>query len=60
MGHIKEPARVDFVINSRPLTKKEETAISEYIRAYKAEHSHKKTPNERTSLKKNEQKNLEV
>jgi hypothetical protein len=36
MGHIKEPKGVDFVINSRPLTKKEEIAISEYIRAYKA------------------------
>ena len=36
MGHLKEPAGVDFVINSRPLTKEEETAISEYIRVYKA------------------------
>ena len=42
MGHIKEPEGVDFVINSRPLTKKEELAISEYIRAYKAKHSAKK------------------
>jgi len=39
MGHIKEPDGVDLVINSRPLTKEEETAISEYIRAYKAKHS---------------------
>ncbi len=36
MGHIKEPDGVDFVIKSRPLTKKEEGAISEYIRAYNA------------------------
>jgi hypothetical protein len=41
MGHIKEPTGVDLVINSRPLTKEEETAVSEYIRAYKAKHSHK-------------------
>ena len=31
MGHIKEPEGVDFVINSRPLTKKEEVAISKCI-----------------------------
>lgn len=41
MGHIKEPDGVDFVIKSRPLTKKEEVAISEYIKAYKAKHSNK-------------------
>lgn len=41
MGHIKEPDGVDFVINSRPLTKEEETAISEYIRAYKKKHFNK-------------------
>jgi hypothetical protein len=41
MGHIKEPEGVDFVIKSRPLTKKEEVAISEYIRAYKAKSSRK-------------------
>jgi hypothetical protein len=36
MGLIKEPAGVDFVINSRPLTKEEESAISAYIAAYKS------------------------
>ena len=41
MGHIKEPEGVDFVINSRPLTKEEEAAISEYIRDYKAKNSRK-------------------
>ncbi len=41
MGHIKEPEGVDFVINSRPLTKKEEEEISEYIRAYKAKNSNR-------------------
>ena len=34
MGHIKEPDGVDSVIKSRTLTKDEEIAISEYIRAY--------------------------
>jgi hypothetical protein len=31
MGHIKEPEGVDFVINSRPLTKKEQMALSKFI-----------------------------
>jgi len=48
MGHIKEPDGVDFVINSRPLTKDEEIAISQYIRAYKAKHSHRQVPAKRT------------
>ena len=39
MGHIKEPDGVDFIINSRKLTKEEESAISNYILAYKAKHS---------------------
>ena len=47
MGHIKEPNGVDFVINSRPLTKDEEIAISKYIRAYKAKHSYKQLPAKR-------------
>ena len=48
MGHIKEPDGVDFVINSRPLTKNEEIAISEYIRSYKAMHTHKPVTTKRT------------
>ena len=48
MGHIKEPDGIDFVINSRPLTKDEEIAISEYIRAYKAKHSHSQLSTKRT------------
>ena len=36
MAHIKEPAGVDFIIKSEPLTEKERAAISEYIRNYKA------------------------
>ncbi|WP_414618020.1 hypothetical protein [Dyadobacter sp. 32] len=35
MGLIKEPLDVDFVVNPRPLTKKEELAISEFINADK-------------------------
>ena len=42
MGHIKEPDGVDFVINSRPLTKAEEIAISDYIKAEKAKKSRKR------------------
>ena len=35
MGHIKEPKGVDFIIQSRPLTKEEELGISEHIKHYK-------------------------
>jgi hypothetical protein len=35
MAHIKESKGVDFIINSRPLTKAEELAISEHIKNYK-------------------------
>jgi hypothetical protein len=52
MGHIKEPEDVDFVIDSRTLTKEEEIAISDYIRAYKAKHSQKKVQSKRTTSKK--------
>ena len=42
MGFIKEPLDVDFVVDSRPLTKKEKEAISKYIRDYKAKQSENK------------------
>jgi hypothetical protein len=35
MGLIKEPLEIDFVVDSRPLTKDEEKAISDFIRANK-------------------------
>ena len=35
MGLIKEPLNVDFVVDPRPLTKAEEKAISDFIRADK-------------------------
>ena len=39
MGHIKEPKGVDFIIQSRPLTKAEELGISEHIKNYKLKKS---------------------
>jgi hypothetical protein len=39
MGHIKEPEGVDFVINSRPLTKKEQMALSTFIAEDKSRRS---------------------
>ena len=35
MGLIREPVDVDFVVDPRPLTKAEEKAISDFIRADK-------------------------
>ena len=61
MGHIKEPSGVDLVINSRPLTKEDETSISEYIATYKSKHSYKKQLQpKRTPRKTTSKKNLEV
>jgi hypothetical protein len=37
MGFIKEPEGVDFVIQSKPLTKKQEIELSEYIEKRKLE-----------------------
>jgi hypothetical protein len=55
MGLIKEPEGVDFVIKSRPLTKKEEELLSKFIREQKAKRlrklSAKKTSSKRTTLK---------
>lgn len=36
MGLIREPDGVDFVVNSRPLTKKEQEALSNFIKEDKA------------------------
>ncbi len=35
MGLIKEPLDVDFYVDPRPMTKEDEKAISEYIKADK-------------------------
>ena len=55
MGLIKEPEGVDFVIKSRPLTKKEEELLSKFIREQKAKRlkklSAKKSSSKRTTLK---------
>jgi len=37
MGFIKEPEGIDFVIQSKPLTKKQEKELSEYIAKRKLE-----------------------
>ena len=53
MGLIKEPLDVDFVVDPRPLTKKEQLAISEFIKADKAKRALlKKRPNRTKTLKK--------
>ncbi len=44
MGHIKEPKGVDFIIQSRPLTKAEELAISEHIKNYKLKNNNLNLP----------------
>ena len=44
MGHIKEPKGVDFIIQSSPLTKEQEAAVSAYIREYKAKSKGKEMP----------------
>lgn len=52
MGHIKEPKGVDFIIQSRPLTKAEELAISEHIRNYKLKNNISKSKTKQTSGKR--------
>lgn len=55
MGLIKEPEGVDFVIKSRPLTKKEEELLSKFIQEQKAKRlkklNAKKTASKKTTLK---------
>ncbi len=55
MGHIKEPKGIDFIIQSRPLTKEEENAISEHIKMYKLKNkTHPKTAKKVTKKRKSE------
>ncbi len=57
MGLIKEPLDVDFVVDPRPLTKKEELAISEFIKADKEKRALLKTSASKTrTLSKGETK----
>ncbi len=53
MGLIKEPLDVDFVVDPRPLTKKEQLAISEFIKADKEKRAllEKRASKTRTSHK---------
>ena len=41
MGLIKEPLDVDFYVDPRPMTKEDEKAISDYIKADKLKRSRK-------------------
>jgi len=52
MGLIKEPLDVDFVVDPRPLTKKEQLAISEFIKADKEKRALLEKRTKRTKTKK--------
>jgi len=47
----KEPLDIDFVVDPRPLTKKEKLAISEFIKADKAKRVMKKKRSTKTQEK---------
>jgi len=51
MGIIKEPLDVDFIVDPRPLTKKEQEMISNYIKADKEKRA-KYTAKPRTTKNK--------
>jgi hypothetical protein len=55
MGHIKEPNGIDFIIQSRPLTKAEELAISEHIKNYKLKNNLAPAKTKKPVRKKKEQ-----
>ena len=49
MGLIKEPLEVDFYVDPRPITKEDEKAVSDYIKADKLKRAKKtKTKNLRS------------
>jgi hypothetical protein len=50
MGLIKEPLDVDFYVGPRPITKEDEKAISDYIKADKLKRA-KKTRSKNTMRK---------
>ena len=56
MGFIKEPEGVDFVIQSKPLTKKQEKELSDYIAARKLEIKKK---SRKDTLKQQSVKNID-
>lgn len=51
MGIIKEPLHVDFIVDPRPLTKAEQKAISDFIRADKEKRELREN-NKRSSAKR--------
>ena len=51
MGLIRVPLDVDFVVDPRPLTKKEELAISEFIKADKTKRALKEKQTGKRRLK---------
>jgi hypothetical protein len=57
MGLKKEPIDVDFVVDPRPLTRAEEVAISEFIKADKAKRAARsKRGQKKVDLKKSKVK----
>jgi len=54
----KEPLEVDFVVESRPLTKEEELAISEFIKADKAKRSSHVKPAHKKVVRKKSKSNV--
>lgn len=55
MGLIREPLDVDFVVESRPLTKAEEKAISDFIRADKEKRKQNEERKKRIIKRKSKQ-----
>ena len=55
MGLIREPLDVDFIVDPRPLTKAEEKAISDFIRADKEKRKLKASRTKTTTNRKSKQ-----
>ena len=54
MGHIKEPAGIDFIVDSTPLTDDDKKRISEVIAYYKA--TGKKLPLQKSKVNSSSQR----
>jgi hypothetical protein len=52
MGLIREPLDVDFVVDPRPLTKTEEKALSEFIKASKKKNEKRLARKSKSTSKK--------
>lgn len=55
MGLIKEPLGVDFIVDPRPLTKEEEKAIRDFIRADKEKRKRKEIRHKKSLKRKSKQ-----